>query len=332
MSLAKIIGIGVGFILIFSALALMLGSTSNFTLTELLILFANPGKSLDAQILWEIRMPALMTALCAGAGLSVAGLMMQDLFQNPLAGPSVMGITSGASLMVAIGVLAGIGSAIGLTALSMLGACAVMLIIVAASFRLRNNTTLLILGLMLGLAIGAVVSVLQFRAEALNLQQYIFWTLGTFHASTWDSVLVMLVVISIVCVFVVMMAKILDGFALGEEGMKLLGLSPLRWRVSILILTGLSVGVITAYCGPLAFIGITAPHLARMFLRTDSHVLLTPVTILSGMIMALIALIITANGLLGLRVPLNAILSILGAPVIIWLLIKKPSKGTSRLQ
>ncbi len=299
------------------------GSTGWSELSMLEIL-SEGAEGVDVTIIRDVRFPALITAMLAGAGLSVSGLLMQVLFQNALAGPGVMGVSSGASLAVSISMLAGFGHGLGHTAFAIFGSMLVLAIIILAALRLKSHAGLLILGLMLGYIISSLVSILQLSAEANRLQQFIFWTMGGFHGVSWSGIVQMAPwIIAVLCMTFVFRDR-LDILLLGEVQMKTLGYDPRRWRVVVLAVTGILVGVVTAYCGPLAFLGLAAPHIARLFTDTDVHNKMIPMTIFTGIIISLLALWIVNAPWLELQLPLNAVLSIFGAPVVIWLLIRSP--------
>lgn len=288
-------------------------------------LLSSEEKSLNRLILMDVRIPALIAATCAGAALGLSGLLMQVLFQNALAGPGVMGVSSGASLAISLALLAGVASGIGHALLGVIGSCAVLGIVILASLRMRSHTSLLILGLMLGYIISSLVTILQYGAEADRLQQFVFWTMGGFHSVSWTGLKVMVPGLLVLMMLVALVHARLDVLLLGESQMKSLGYEPKTWRILILALAGGMIGLVTAYCGPLAFLGLAAPHVARMFIRTDLHRHMIPLTVLVSVMISLLALYIVSSPWIGFQLPLNAVLSIFGAPVVIWLLIKSPN-------
>lgn len=277
---------------------------------------------MEKTVILDLRLPAAITALSVGAALALAGLIMQVLFDNPLAGPGVMGVSSGAGLFASFALMAGIGQGLGLTVMAVLGAMAVLFLIILASLRLSSNTGLLILGLMIGYMASAMVSVIQFTADADRLQQFVFWSLGSYQAVSWSSLHVLLPVLIGSIVVTVLLHHRLDVLLLGEQQMRSLGQNVSQTRIPLLVVTGVIVGMVTAFCGPLAFIGLAAPHIARMFTPSDIHARMIPHTLAVGAIIGLLSLYIVNAPWIPMQLPLNAVLSIFGAPVVIWLLVR----------
>ncbi len=290
----------------------------------------NPGWE---TIIMEFRIPKTITALLAGSGLAVSGLLMQTMFRNPLAGPFVLGISSGASLGVALMVLAGalIGGSIfqisqisnwTLVVSAIAGAMLVLMLILAISLRVRDTMTLLIIGLMVGSLSAAVVSILQYFSQAQEIQAFLIWTFGNLGGVFEEELWVMTAVVFIGLGVSWVLAKPLNALLLGESYASSLGVNVKRTRLVIIIATSVLAGGITAFCGPLAFVGIAIPHLARILFKTANHRILIPACILSGaMIMTLCDLVSQLPGS-SQTLPINAITSLVGAPAVIAILIK----------
>lgn len=298
------------------------------------------GSAASEPLVWQnivldFRLPKALTALVAGSGLAVAGLQMQTLFRNPLAGPFVLGISSGASLGVALLLMAG---SLGwflvpewlpwLTAgAAALGSAAVLLLIFLAAIRLQDSMALLILGLMVGSLAGAVVSVLQFYSGAEKVQAFLVWTFGSLGGVTWPELRVLLPVVLIGLVLGQLLAKPLNALLLGERYASSVGVAMGRVRPLILISTSLLAGSITAFCGPIAFVGLAVPHLCRLLFHISDHRLLLPVVMLGGAILLLfcdvLAIVLASGGAL----PLNAITTLFGAPVVLWLILRQRAIG-----
>jgi len=281
-------------------------------------------------ILMEFRLPRAITAVLVGMGLSISGLMMQTLFRNPLAGPFVLGISSGASLGVAVyvmasGLLGGFFTLLGswgLVVSALLGASIVMLVVVALSTRVKDSVSLLIIGLMFGSTTGALVSILQFFSAAEMLQSYIIWTFGSLAGVNWSQLafLVPITLIGIVVAFG--LQKSLNGFLLGENYAASLGISIAQTRLIVILATSLLAGGITAFCGPIAFVGLAIPHISRYLHRTSDHRILLPSSMFIGAIAMLLFDLISQLPGQETTLPLNAITALFGAPVVIWVVLR----------
>lgn len=284
-------------------------------------------------IILNFRLPKALTAIMVGSGLSICGLLMQTLFRNPLAGPFVLGISSGASLGVAILIL---GSSIfggyfisntisnwSLPIAASLGAFLVLSAVIIAANKVRNTMSILIIGLMFGSLTSAIISVLSYFAEASNIQQYIFWNFGSLGNLSWQelSVFGLFYIIGIIaCIAII---KPLNSFLLGENYAKSLGVNIKKSRNVILLITSVLTGVITAFSGPIAFIGLAVPHVARMIFNTSNHKILIPATAIIGGVILLICDSIAQLPFSEFTLPLNAVTSLFGAPIVIWLLVRK---------
>ncbi|MFH6984113.1 iron chelate uptake ABC transporter family permease subunit [Marinoscillum luteum] len=304
---------------------------------ESLISFITSGSSGQASwdmILSNFRLPKAITAMLVGSALGVSGLQMQTLFRNPLAGPYILGISSGAGLGVAIAIflgfylggfleLSGIGRSWLLVASAGAGSFLVLLIISLAATRLKDSITLLIIGLMFGAAAGALVSILQFFSQAENIQAYVIWSFGSLGSLSWSELYVFIPVILIGLLGSVLLSKPLNTLLLGENYAISLGLNIKKIRLLIIINTAILAGTVTAFCGPIAFFGVALPHLTRMLFNTSNHLLLTPLIILFGSALMLIFDFIAQLPGMEATLPINAVTALFGAPFVIYILLRK---------
>lgn len=292
-----------------------------------------PSKSSWHYIITNYRFPKAITAIIAGSGLAISGLLMQTLFRNPLAGPFVLGLSSGASLGVAIlilgaGVISGIFSTFLLSPWSIviasaLGSFLVLLAVLAATLKVKDTMAILIIGLMFGSLTGALVAVLSYFSNAEQLQQYIFWSFGSLGNQTWQGITILSLCFFIGLVLSIFSAKSLNALLLGESYAKSMGLKIKKNMLVIIIATSILAGGITAFVGPIAFIGLAVPHLTRQFVKTSNHFVLIPAVALSGAILMLVCDTIAQLPGTVYTLPINAITSVVGAPVVIWLLVRK---------
>lgn len=284
-------------------------------------------------IVLEYRLPKAITAIIVGSGLSVSGLLMQTLFRNPLAGPFVLGISSGASLGVALLIM---GAALlganfaafafqnwGLAIAASLGSFLVLSAVMLAAVKVRNTMSILIIGLMFGSLTAAVISVLAYFSSAAQLQQYLFWSFGSLGNLSWKEILVLSIVFVTGMTLVVFIIKPLNSLLLGENYARSMGVHVKRTRNITLIATSLLTGVITAFSGPIAFIGLAVPHLTKLLFSTSNHKTLIPAVAMCGAIIMLISDSIAQLPTSEFVLPINAITSLFGAPIIIWLLVRK---------
>ena len=279
---------------------------------------------MEQNILHAIRLPKAITAILAGAALSVSGLIMQTLFRNPLAGPYTLGVSSGASLGVALLTMLGAFS-IQLSAVSIpfaacIGAIAVLLLVLAVSRRVTNNVSLLIVGLMFGSIAGALVSLLQNFANPDALKLFIVWTLGSLSSVGWGDMQMLLPILLVGTLFVLLTVKPLNGLLLGEDYARGLGINVSRTRLYIVLATGLLAGGVTAFCGPIAFIGVAVPHIARGIFNTSNHRITLPASALIGACLLLICDVLCSLFIYPL--PISTVSALFGAPVIIWIILK----------
>ncbi|MEM7186355.1 MAG: iron ABC transporter permease [Bacteroidota bacterium] len=284
-------------------------------------------------IVIDYRLPKAITALLVGSGLAVSGLLMQTMFRNPLAGPFVLGLSSGASLGVAFLIL-GAGAFGGffgtlltsqwsLVIASGLGSFMVLLAVLAVSIRVKDTMALLIIGLMFGSVTAAVVGVLSYFSNAEKLQQFVFWSFGSLGNQSWSGVLILgcCVISGLLLSFLV--SKPLNALLLGERYAKSMGVRMKRTNFLIILATSVLAGAITAFAGPIAFIGLAVPHITRQWVTTSNHRVLIPMVLLFGAIIMLLCDTIAQLPFSEFTLPINAITSLIGAPVVIWLLVRK---------
>lgn len=293
-------------------------------------------------IIEKIRLPKACTAILAGCGLSVSGLQMQTLFRNPLAGPSELGITAGAGLGVATVMLAG-GSSASMYAISQLGISGSWLIIGMASLgsagvlalilviagRIRDNVILLIVGVMIGTITLSIISIWQYFSQPEQLQEYIMWTFGSLGGVTGYHLYVLFGVVMGGLLLAFASSKSLNALLLGENYARSMGLTVGRTRLLIMLSTSLLTGSVTAFCGPIGFVGIAIPHITRSLLGTSNHRVLIPATCLTGTVLLLLCDIIAQLPGTQTVIPINIVTSLLGAPVVIWIIIRRNNLRSS---
>jgi iron complex transport system permease protein len=280
-------------------------------------------------IILQSRLPKALTAILAGCALPVAGLLMQTFFRNPVAGPDILGVSAGSSLLVALVMLTvgtwfsmDVFSNVGIILAAIVGAMLVLFIILAVAARVRDSVTLLIFGLMFGMAISAVVGVLQYYSSQGALKLFIMWTFGSLSGVTWSQLYILAVIVIIGLLLAITQIKALNLLLLGEQYATSLGLNIRKSKIFIILTTGLLTGAITAFCGPIAFIGIAVPHLARMIFKVNSHAIILPASVLLGICILLICDIIAQTPGNDGVLPINAITAFMGAPFIIYIIWK----------
>jgi iron complex transport system permease protein len=311
-------------------LDLFLGSVNIKAIDIVRALFNDTGDVTET-ILMKFRLPKAITALLVGIALSISGLQMQTLFRNPMAGPYVLGLSSGASLGVAFVILGfssnlspdsikGIGNWL-IAAASWTGAGLIMILIMIISSRVKNIMTVLILGIMLSSGISAIVSIMQYFSSETMLKTYILWTMGSLGNLTSSQLNVMLLSVIAGTILSLISVKMLNALLLGEEYARSIGLNIRYSRIIIITGTSILAGTITAFCGPIGFIGIAVPHLARLVFRTSDHKILIPGTILTGGIIMLISDIISQMPGSDNILPVNSVTALIGIPVVIWVIL-----------
>ena len=293
------------------------------------------GNEIWQNIIWKSRIPQALTALVAGAGLSVSGLQMQTVFRNPLAGPSVLGISSGASMGVAFVILlsgtlggvalskVGIMGEIALTISAIIGSLSIMALIVFVSQKVKGNVTLLIIGVMIGYVANAVIGVLKYFSVEEDIRAYVIWGLGSFARVSGNQMTLFVSIMLVLLPVSFLLVKTLNLLLLGDAYARNLGLNIKRARLQVITCSGVLVAIVTAYCGPIIFLGLAVPHLCRTMFRTSDHRILMPASLLMGGAMALVCnLIARMPGFEG-ALPVNSVTALVGAPVVISVLFNK---------
>lgn len=317
-------------LLLFVLINLSLGSVAiPFKKTlSVLLGWGTQNQSWDYIIL-SYRLPKAVTAILVGGGLSVSGLLMQTLFKNPLAGPFVLGISSGASLGAALllmgSSLLGIAlvSDVSLVLAASIGSFLVLLVVLVVASRVRDTMATLIIGLMFGSITAAVVSILAYFSSAEQLQRFIFWSYGSVGNLSWNQISLLTVIVILGLAMSLFSIKNLNSLLLGEYYAQSLGVSLRKTKYLVIVATGLLAGSITAFAGPIAFVGLAVPHLTRQVFDTTNHKILLPAVFLYGAILVLICDSIAQLPSSVNVLPINAITSIVGAPIVIWLLVRK---------
>lgn len=293
------------------------------------------GNEIWQNIVWKSRIPQALTALVAGAGLSVSGLQMQTVFRNPLAGPSVLGISSGASMGVAFVVLlsgtiggvalskVGVMGEIALTISAIIGSLSIMALIIFVSQKVKGNVTLLIIGVMVGYVANAVIGVLKYFSVEEDIRAYVIWGLGSFARVSGNQMTLFVSIMLVLLPLSFLLVKTLNLLLLGDAYARNLGLNIRRARLQVITCSGVLVAIVTAYCGPIIFLGLAVPHLCRSLFRTSDHRILMPASLLMGGAMALLCnLIARMPGFEG-ALPVNSVTALVGAPVVISVLFNK---------
>lgn len=330
------------FCLLVAAIALLLvlnlalGSVDIPLRSVVRILTGQDGELMIHQnIILKSRLPQSLTAIMAGAGLAVSGLLMQTVFRNPLAGPSVLGISSGSSLGVAVVILLsgslgdvalsriGVIGEVTVTLAAVVGALGILALIAYVSQRVRGNVTLLIFGVMIGYVANAIIGVLKFFSVEEDIRAYVIWGLGSFARVSGGQTYVFVALMLALLPFTLLLVKPLNLMLLGDAYAQNLGLNIRRSRLQVIACSGILVAVVTAYCGPIAFLGLAVPHICRGLFRTSDHTVLIPACILAGAALALVCnLIARLPGFEG-ALPVNSVTALVGAPVVIGVLLKK---------
>lgn len=313
-------------LLCFVLVSLFLGS-ENISISSVF------GKTINEThrfIFLEIRLPRVITSLIAGVGLSISGLLMQTYFRNSLAGPSILGTTSGASFGVAMVVMS--SSILGLetssysysiTLASVFGAAGILFIILIIASKIGNGVILLITGIIISSFLGATVTILQYFTDAQNIQKYILWTMGSTTSTTLNDVYIMLICCISGVLLMLFLIKPLNALLMGEEYAKSMGVNTVRAKYLIIFSTGILTGSITAFCGPIAFIGLAVPHLVKLKVKQANHNVLLPLTAITGGLIMVLSDILSQNVLLEFQLPINAVTSIISAPIIMYVILKQ---------
>lgn len=328
---------GLAFIVLLLFMAdLFLGSTRLAFSGVLQSLFGN-GNPGDEIIVMQFRLPKAVTAVIAGMAMSVSGLLMQTLFRNPLAGPDVLGVSSGAGLGVALSILTitplfslptgSIFTGWGVILAAWAGAGAVMIIIMAVSSRMRDIMTVLIVGLLLASAISAVVSLLQYFSNETMLRTYVIWTMGNLGNISYTQIRALALATAAGFAIAFIMIKPLNAMLMGETFSMTVGVRVRKARVILLASASILAGSVTAFCGPLAFIGVAVPHIARLLFRTGDHRVLMPGTALSGAAVLLLSDLVSVLPGGGHIIPVNTVTSLIGIPVVLWIILGRKGLG-----
>jgi len=302
------------------------------SLTDLLSSFVDLKGSYITEIIWQFRIPKATTCLLAGAALAIGGLLMQTLFRNALAGPDVLGLSSGASLMVAVVLMLG-QTSIGFMAVvssspwsqviaASLGGVLVFVLIIAIARFVRDNTSLLIIGLMISAGTSSLVAMLQFVSKAEDLQTFIVWSMGSVGSTNWQEVKILALVVLIGIGIAVSQVKSLNALLLGESYARSLGINISSSRLWIVVSTSLLAGSVTAFCGPIAFVGLAVPHLVRLAVPTANHKILLPLAAMAGASMLLLCDLLAHLPNRTQVLPINVITSLIGAPLVIWMIVR----------
>ena len=286
-----------------------------------------PDSSVE-NIFYQSRLPAAIAATVGGAALSLGGLQMQTYFKNPVAGPFVLGISSGASLGVAILIM--LSGLLGydhtgewsLVLASSIGALLIFFVVMTLSYRLHSAISMLIIGLMIASFVSAIVETIQTLATADSIKSYLFWTMGSYRSISLSQTPIMTAVIAIALIMSIYLVKPLNLLLIGEEYARLTGLNITRSRVLVVISTCLLTGAVTAFCGPIGFVGLAVPHIARGLFKTSDHKILTPAVLLIGAVVSGFCNLLTGISFHGLVLPINTITSLIGAPFVIWIVFR----------
>lgn len=322
-------------IVVLAIINLLVGSVKIPVTDICRILVGDESHEIWTNIIWKSRLPQVLTAIVAGAGLAVSGLQMQTVFRNPLAGPSVLGISNGSALGVAFVIL--LSGKIGGVALSRLGyvgdaaisvaaiagALAVMLLIVWIAQKVKGHVTLLIIGVMIGYLANAIIGVLKFLAPEEDVKSFVVWGMGSFSRVSGDAMLLFVVLMCILIPLSFLLVKPMNILLLGERYASNLGLDVQRSRMLVIISSGVLVAIVTAYCGPIMFIGLAVPHLARAIFRSSDHRVLMPATALCGAVLALVCNFIARMPGFEGALPVNSVTALVGAPVIASVLFRR---------
>ena len=307
-------------------LHLFLGEVKFTNSTFSTFLFDFDSTNINHLLLLEFRIPRVFTALLAGSGLSLAGLLMQTLFQNQLAGPSILGINSGASLFSALLIISGVPiltSNFGLAGSALLGAFIFGLIILFLSFVLVSKLSLLLVGVMIGGFTSAMITILQITGDAFQLKQFTLWSMGSLQQTDSYQIMVIGGAVFIGALSSFLLVKSLNAMVLGEGNAKMLGINIKQVRISIILITSLLTGVLTAFCGPIAFVGLAVPNLVKLIFKTQNHKLLISASLIVGALFLLVCDILVQLIWQDVQLPINAITSLIGAPFVIAIIIKK---------
>ena len=322
-----------GLILVVLFVVDLLTGSVHISFEDIIMALSGKAEADIINILYGFRLPRALTALLAGMALSVSGLQMQTVFRNPLAGPYVLGISSGASLGVAILIL-GLSSVIStnislafnswaIVGAAWIGSGFVLVLIMIVSVRVRDIMTVLILGIMFASAVSAIVSIMQYFSDESMLKSFVIWTMGSLGNLSWQQLNILIISIIAGLLISILTTKMLNALLLGEDHARSIGLKIRKARILIFISTSILAGSVTAFCGPLAFIGIAVPHICRLIFATSSHNYLIPGTMMLGSIALLLSDIISQLPGNGRILPVNSVTALIGIPVLIWIIVRR---------
>lgn len=319
-----------GLLLVISlVLSITLGSVS-IPLKDLCqVLFGQGNHAVDKTVILDIRLPRALAAVFGGAALAVSGLLLQIFFRNPIVDPYVLGVSSGATLVVALLMLTGFSLGMGsvspflVTLAALIGALAVVALVMAIAQRVKSAVTLLVIGLMIGYLCSAVVNILMTFAEKENLHNFILWTLGSFSGFDWGEVEILAPAGGVLLAAAYLLSKPLNALLLGEDYAQSMGVNIKKLRISTVLISSALTALVTAFAGPVAFIGLASPHLARLILGTSDNKILIPASILLGATVTALCDLLARISFSPIELPISAITSLLGAPIVISLLMKR---------
>lgn len=290
-------------------------------------LFSTSEKNIEF-IVNQIRLPRVLTSLLAGSALSVAGLQMQTYFRNGLAGPYILGVSAGSGLGVALLIMTGslfgieANGEYSITSAAIIGSIGVMLIMLFFANKIGSGIMLLLTGIMLGSFISASISIMEYFSDAASMKKYVLWTMGSTSGNTLNSVKYIGLFVALGVIITLFSIRSLNALLMGEDYARSMGVSIKKTRLLILLSTGILAGVITAYCGPIAFVGLAVPHIVRLMIKTSNHAIIIPFTALLGAIVLVVCDIVATIPGSEIRLPINAVTSIVGAPIVIYIILK----------
>jgi iron complex transport system permease protein len=317
-------------VIVLFAMNLSLGSVGIPLLEIVKILFTGQStRTVWFDIVWDFRMTKAVTCVLAGSALATAGLQMQTLFRNALAGPDVLGLSSGASLAVALiflnpakGFFFSNSNPLLVSAAASIGCVSVLIIMLVVARKLQDHVSLLIVGLMVGAATASIVSVLQYLSRAEEMQVYILWTFGSLGGLNWNEIRILALALLIGAVIAFSQIKALNAWLLGDHYARSLGIDVRRSRILMIVSTSILTGAVTAFCGPIAFVGLAVPHLVKLLINSHNHKTLIPAVIAGGAALMLFCDIVAQLPGSTAVLPINALTALVGAPVVIWIIIR----------
>ncbi len=314
-------------ILIFLALIHLKTGSQSISWSEIIEALTHyDAKNMKHYILIEVRLPRVLAAIIAGAGLSLSGLLMQNIFNNPLADPGILGVNAGASLSVALGIMSGatfFQTEFGTIGMALIGALLFSMLIISISKFVKNNLSLLLIGIMIGSVTSAIITVLQSWADAQRLRQFTLWTMGSLQHVQIQQIPYFIIALSICIILCFLLIRNLNAYALGEKQAYYLGINTKKTRNITIAISAVMAGLVTGYCGPIAFIGMAIPNVTRLLLKTQKHQHLLPITLLVGASFLLLADLIILIAASSFGIPLNALTALLCVPFILYVILKK---------